>query len=107
MIGPDLSNLADMSVERLLESILEPSKEISPRHTSWLIETYDGRSLTGVLVAERGEVQTYADTNGQTTKVKFDDIERIASSNQSIMPEKLTAAMTISELADLVRFLKN
>ena len=106
VIGPDLSDLRNMSRERLLESIVFPSKEIAPRHTSWLIETYDGRSFTGVLLAERGEVQTYADAQGKLIRVKFDDIERKKSVEKSIMPESLLDMMTDQEVADLILYLK-
>lgn len=106
-IGPDLSNTATMSVDRLIESILLPSKEIAPRHTPWLIQTYDGLTVTGVLVAERGEVQTFADANGKLHRVKFDDVEKKKSVAKSIMPEGLLDLMTDQEVADLIKFLKN
>lgn len=106
MIGPDLSNLSNMSYERLFESIVSPHDEIAPRHTPWIIQTYDGLTLTGVLVAERGDVQTYADTSGKLFRVRFDEIERKKSATQSIMPEGLLSRMTDQEIADLLKFLK-
>lgn len=52
-IGPDLTALrGTLTKERLLESLLTPSKEIAPRYTPWLIETKDGRVLTGLYVDE-------------------------------------------------------
>lgn len=107
IIGPDLSHLDNMTHERLLESILDPSQEIAPRHTPWLIETYAGQSFTGVLVAERGDIQTYADASGQLIPVRFDDIERKKPVTQSVMPDSLLDRMTDQEIADLLCFLKS
>lgn len=104
-VGPDLSNISDMKLDRLLESIVEPSKEIAPRHTPILIETYDGRSFSGVLYAERGDEVTYADSNGKLIKVRFDDIERSKPQAKSIMPEGLLERMTVDEVADLAKYL--
>lgn len=106
LIGPDLTNMQMMPVERLIESILLPSNEIAPRHTTWLIETYDGRTLTGVLVGERGEVQSYADSEGKRHEVRFDEIEQRKSLAKSIMPEGLLDRMRDTEVADLIAFLK-
>lgn len=104
-VGPDLSNISNMTLGRLLESIVEPSKEIAPRHTPILIETYDGQSFSGVLYAERGEEVTYADSNGKLIKVRFDDIERSKPQSKSIMPEGLLERMTVDEVADLAKYL--
>jgi putative heme-binding domain-containing protein len=104
-VGPDLSNISNMALGRLLESIVEPSKEIAPRHTPILIETYDGKSFSGVLYAERGEEITYADSNGKLIKVRFDDIERSKPQTKSIMPEGLLERMTVDEVADLAKYL--
>ena len=106
MIGPDLSHMSDNGVERLLESILQPGKEIAPRYTGWMLQTYDGKTVTGVLVAERGEVQTFADASGKLHKIRFDDIEEKKPVTASIMPEGLTDRMTDQEVADLIAFLR-
>src|SRR5262249_42881547 len=52
-IGPDLSTIGtSLGRERLIESILLPSKEIAPQFTSWQIATRDGRLRTGMIVEE-------------------------------------------------------
>ena len=105
--GPDLSNLSGMPDERLLESVMMPSREIAPRHTPWLIQTSDGLVRTGVLITERGSVQTYADARGETFQVKFDDIESRQQLSQSLMPEGLLDHMSDQEVADLLHYLQH
>src|SRR5262249_1444056 len=53
-IGPDLSTIGKaLSRDKLIESILAPSKEIAPQFTSWIIATKDGKTRTGMIVEEK------------------------------------------------------
>ena len=87
--------------------MLMPSREIAPRHTPWLIQMSDGLVRTGVLITERGSVQTYADARGETFQVKFDDIESRQQLSQSLMPEGLLDHMSDQEVADLLHYLQH
>ena len=50
-LGPDLSAIGKLRArEDLLESILEPSRRIEPKYAAYVVQTADGRSLTGLLV---------------------------------------------------------
>src|SRR5262249_7656666 len=52
-IGPDLSHVGSaLKRDKLIEAILEPSKEIAPAFVTWLVTTRDGKQYTGVLVEE-------------------------------------------------------
>ena len=51
-LGPDLSEIGKKyNRAQLLESILEPSKAIDPKYLTHLVETKDGRVITGLLAA--------------------------------------------------------
>ena len=67
-VGPDLSTIgaALISRERLVESILDPSKEIAPAFVTWNVTTRDGKVHTGVIVDEGpNSTVTLADANGK------------------------------------------
>src|SRR5207244_789068 len=50
-VGPDLSGIGRaLNRDKLIESILAPSKEIAPQFVSWVITTRDGKVRTGVIV---------------------------------------------------------
>jgi putative membrane-bound dehydrogenase-like protein len=108
-VGPELTTTAGVLDERrLIESIVQPSKEIAPQFVSWLVLTTSGESHTGVLVKElaTGE-QTYSDQNGQLTEFKVADIESRRPQATSLMPEGLPAQMTVQEFRDLLAFLRS
>lgn len=107
-VGPDLTVIArTMDRKKLVESILEPSREISPQYTTWTIETKSGKSLSGLLLGEEvnGDLRL-GNNQGEIFFVPFADIETRVPSKVSIMPEKLHETMSVTELSDLVSFLE-
>ena len=54
-VGPDLTKIgAKYDRAAMLDQILEPSRTIEPQYVSYLVETKDGRVLTGLVVEKNG-----------------------------------------------------
>ncbi len=106
-VGPDLSRVGSSTGRRrLLQSILEPSREVAPQFYAWTIILTDGRLLVGTLVQESGDgTQVYADAQGQRTSLRAAQIARRQASPRSIMPDQLVDLLTDQELRDLLAFL--
>jgi putative membrane-bound dehydrogenase-like protein len=108
-VGPDLSTIGrTLDRDKLIRSILEPSKDISPQFTTWLVATRDGQLHTGIILREdpRGTI-TLGDAQGKTIDIPVAEIEQRQAQTQSIMPDDLTDQITRREFADLVEFLSN
>jgi putative membrane-bound dehydrogenase-like protein len=107
-VGPDLSHIGSaLKRDKLIESILEPSKEIAPAFVTWLVTMRDGKQHTGVLVEEGAfSTITLADTTGKLTVLKITEIEDRVAQPTSIMPADLHAKMTRQEFLDLLAFLE-
>jgi putative membrane-bound dehydrogenase-like protein len=106
-IGPELSSIGRaLSREKLIESILVPSKEIAPQFTSWLITTRDGKVRTGMIVDEGpNSTLTLADSQGKLEVIHRTQVEERHAVPTSIMPSNLPDLMTQQEFLDLVAFL--
>jgi putative membrane-bound dehydrogenase-like protein len=109
IVGPDLSTIGNvLDRSRLVESIVEPSKEIAPMFVGWRVRTKKGAVVDGRILEEdpapTGHV-ILINAEGAQTKVLNVDIDERLSSKISIMPDKLTVAMTPKEFRDLVTFL--
>ncbi|MEX2092000.1 MAG: PVC-type heme-binding CxxCH protein [Pirellulales bacterium] len=107
-IGPDLTAIArSNSRERIISSILEPSREIAPHYQPWLLVTTDGKSYSGLRLAKGGDdgIEPYADSEGREFTLDSDTIESRQASPVSIMPDGLEATISIDDLRDLVTFL--
>jgi len=111
-VGPSLSLIAKRlpqdktkAKQILLETILQPSKDMAPQYTPWIIVTTDGRKLTGLPRRKGGNSEAYLGINGKEFSVNKADIELHKESRTSIMPEGLLHNLTTKELRDLFAFL--
>lgn len=110
-LGPDLTAWgltgdAAHNRRRLIESIVEPSREIAPQFTPWLLQLEDGRALSGILVGEEVDgTQQFADTQGVVHRIHPRDVTDRKTSTTSVMPKGLARQLTRQELADLIAFL--
>ncbi|HMF11319.1 MAG TPA: c-type cytochrome, partial [Gemmataceae bacterium] len=106
-IGPDLSTIGrSLDRDKLIESILTPSKEIAPQFVSWIIITKDGKSRTGMIVEEKFDSTiVIADAEGKLETIPRLDIEDRQAAKTSIMPDNLPALMTKQEFRDLLAYL--
>lgn len=103
-VGPDLTHVGQtMTGNSLLNSILQPSKEIAPHFTTWTIVRADGTTVTGMLVEENaaGE-QTYVNEKGERFVVKPGEVEERQENRESIMPSGLANRLTVEELRDIL-----
>ncbi|MGQ0635433.1 MAG: PVC-type heme-binding CxxCH protein [Planctomycetaceae bacterium] len=112
-VGPDLSAIGRaLSREKLIDSILEPSREIAPQFVTWALETTDGRVHTGMIVRENADQGTntrtlIGDAEGKTTELRTLDIVSRTPQKTSIMPEKLFERMSLQECRDLLAYLES
>jgi putative heme-binding domain-containing protein len=107
-IGPDLTLVAgQLSRERLIDSILNPSKEVAPQFVAYAVRKEDGTTFTGVFVGEDGaRNQQFGDAEGQIQRVAAEQIEDRHPVDKSLMPDNYGQALTVGELRDLLAFLR-
>jgi putative heme-binding domain-containing protein len=107
--GPDLSGVAGrFNTRDLLESILDPSKEVSDQYAAVEIELLDGRKVVGRIVNLHGDnlsVNTnMLDPNG-LVNVNRNNVESIKPSKVSMMPAGLLDTLKEDEVLDLMAYL--
>ena len=107
-VGPDLSRaVGNMNRVQLIQSILEPSREIAPQFTTWTMETADGKVLSGMLVHENEGKTILGDAEGKLTELKTIDIVTRTPQRTSVMPDKLADRLTVQEFRDVLAFLES
>ena len=105
LLGPDLNTVKAAGKEKLLESILDPNREVLPQYVAQMIETKAGDSLVGLIAYENAAAITLREAFGKESVVPRTTIQKIQSQKQSIMPEGLEAGMTPQDMADLLEFI--
>lgn len=108
-VGPELSKIAAdpaKTREYLLESIVDPNRQIAKGFDSVLLSTDDGRIVAGVLKSEDERELRLMTPEGKLVAIAKDEIDE-RRQGQSAMPDKIIASLSKSELRDLVEFLAN
>jgi putative heme-binding domain-containing protein len=104
--GPNLQGVATRQKTRykLVESIIDPNAEMDPKYYTTKIDTLDGKTISGLLVAEDKKAVTIFDGKDKQV-IPLDDIETRTVLKQSSMPEGQAATMAPSEFLDLIEYL--
>jgi putative membrane-bound dehydrogenase-like protein len=106
--GPNLSTIgAAKSPDYILESLLQPSRNVPPQYESYNLTTSDGKASTAFQLMERGNVHTYIGLDGRPFDVKIEEITKREHLPVSIMPEGMVARLSDVQIRDLVEYLKS
>jgi putative membrane-bound dehydrogenase-like protein len=104
-VGPNLETIRHHAPSQILTNILDPNREVSPNYLEYLVTTKDGKTTSGVIVAETVTGLTLKRTGGVQETVLRENIEEMTSTNRSLMPEGLEQTINPQEMADLIAFL--
>jgi putative heme-binding domain-containing protein len=105
--GPDLTHANRKDRDYLLVSIVDPSAVIRKEYLAYVVQTTDGRTLTGIIALETPAAVTLVDAKNQRTTLNRSRIESIQESPVSLMPETLLKELKPQELRDLFSYLQS
>jgi len=104
-IGPNLDGVGSRGVHRLIEDILDPSRNVDPAFRQTILEINDGSTLAGVGLHENGQLLVMSDATGKEVSVEKDRVKKKTVSMISLMPPNFEQVFSASDLSDLVAFL--
>jgi putative heme-binding domain-containing protein len=106
--GPDLTQAAGrFSVKDLAEAIVDPSKVVSDQYKTTVVQTAEGKSYTGRIVAISPSSITMLidpEDSTKTVEIKKSDIEEQQLSPVSLMPKDLLKTLNEKEVLDLLAY---
>jgi len=105
-VGPDISDSRVHTFEKLLVSILDPNRSIDANYFRYMARTEDGKVVEGLLKDANAQTVTLQNQNGATT-LDRSEIEELKSSGTSLMPDGIEAQIPVSEMAELLWYIKN
>jgi len=104
-VGPELDAVYTRGVERLLEDILDPNRNVDQAFRATLIKTKDGRVISGLVMREEGEVVVIQEAADKETRLSKADIEQRVLSQLSPMPTNVVEPLSEPDFYDLLAFL--
>jgi putative heme-binding domain-containing protein len=106
-LGPDLQGVAGrFSRADLLTAVVQPSRDISPRYRTTLIETTEGKTYQGLIVYEAVDGVLLQTATGPV-RVAGEQIASRRTSPLSLMPAGLLDNLPDHDIADLFAYLRS
>ncbi len=104
-IGPDLTGMAVHPKEELLVAILDPSRSVEGNFRLYKVTCKDGQVLQGMLAGESRTSVELIDTEGKKLTVLRDNIDELAGSQKSLMPDGFEKQVSKKDMTDLLEYL--
>jgi putative heme-binding domain-containing protein len=103
-VGPELDGIGQRGIERLIEDILDPNRNIDHAFLVTNVLTKDGRTIFGLVLREEGEALVIQE-NDTEVRIAIREIEKRVRSQFSPMPENFADAIAEQDFHNLVQFL--
>ncbi len=104
-IGPNLASIKTRGPDAILTNVLDPSREVNPQFVNYTAVTDDGRTITGLIGAESATAVTLKRAEGQQDTILRVNLEELASTGLSLMPEGMEKQLDKQALADVIAYL--
>ncbi len=104
-VGPQLDGVGIRGIERLLEDILDPNRNVDGAFRATVIVTKDGVTVTGLKLREEGGAVILGDAQGKEVRVVMTDIDEQRQTNLSPMPSNFAEQLKEDDLRALLSYL--
>ncbi|MGO8899065.1 MAG: c-type cytochrome, partial [Isosphaeraceae bacterium] len=104
-VGPQLDGIGSRGLERLLEDVLDPNRNVDQSFRVTNLALQSGQVVSGLLLREEGEVLIVADSQGKEVRVPKASVEERSTAQLSPMPANMADQMAVPEFNDLMSFL--
>ena len=104
-IGPNLDGIGNRGLDRVLEDVLVPNRNVDVAFRTTTVVTKEGKVYSGLLRELEGNRVSLFDSQAKETILQAADIEERLSSNLSPMPSNVGEILSEQQFRDLVSFL--
>jgi len=106
-LGAKLAALQDKSSSFLITAILDPNRAVDGKYQSFAVLTQNGILRSGLITSETASSIELADAQGERHSILRIDIDELASSGVSFMPEGFEKELKPQDLADVMEFIRS
>ena len=89
----------------LLEAIFFPNRKLAPEHETTVIETTDGKKISGLVLRDAGATVSVLTADGKATDLPKSQIKSRTKAKTSIMPDSLADSIDRNTMRNLAAFL--
>lgn len=104
-VGPNLDGIGNRGLDRVLEDVLIPNRNVDVAFRTTTVVTDEGKAYSGLLKELEGNRISIVDSQAKETILQTDIIEERRASANSPMPSNVGETLNEVQLRDLVSFL--
>ena len=105
MVGPQLDGVGARGLDRILEDVIDPNRNVDPMFRFSNITLKDGDTISGLVRGEVGQTVTLIDLTGKENPIPKADIQATEVSKLSLMPTGFGEIIPADDFNDLLAFL--
>jgi putative heme-binding domain-containing protein len=105
LIGPQLDGVGSRGLDRLLEDILDPNRNVDQAFRTTRLALDDGRTMSGLVLREEGQVIVLADNVGKEIRVTKGNVSERSVSQLSPMPADFVERVPEADFNNLLAYL--
>lgn len=103
-VGPNLTASTFRDPGALMVQILDPNQFVQPKYIQYMAADRNGRTFTGIIANETATSVTLRRDKGAEDTILRANLEQLASTGKSLMPEGLEKQISKEEMAHLLAF---
>ena len=103
--GPQLDGVGNRGIDRMLEDIFLPNLNVDVAFRTTVLETSDGRAITGLVQNDTGTELQMVNAKGESFVILKKDVVDRFQTTSSLMPENWLDLLKEEEIHDLVGYL--
>ena len=104
-VGPQLDGIGVRGLDRLLEDVMDPNRNVDQAFRATTLALKDGRVLHGLLARQDGAVLVLVDAEGKEVPVPADAVDERRTTPLSPMPANFADAIDPADFRHLMGFL--
>jgi putative heme-binding domain-containing protein len=104
-IGPQLDGIGVRGLDRLLEDVLDPNRNVDQAFRLTTLELKSGKTISGLMLDEKGAILVLADSQGKEVRVPKDQVAERSTSQMSPMPADVADKVSEADFYHLMGYL--
>ncbi len=104
-IGPQLDGVGGRGAERLMEDVLDPSRNVDRAFRYSTVTLRDDEVISGLFRRDEGEIAIFADSTGKEIPVAKKEIKERVESQYSLMPDNFGETLPTEDFNNLISYL--
>jgi putative heme-binding domain-containing protein len=105
VVGPQLDGIGNRGLERLLEDVLDPNRNVDRAFRNTILVMKDGEIVSGLFRRDEGEMAVLAESTGKEISIPRKQIQERRESETSLMPENFGDVLPPEDLNHLMAYL--